>query len=274
VSALTAAALAAGALAAGALSGTAQAAPATSLPARYAQFKNCPVNNKKVSYCLAASSSSAFTIGSTTLDSNGPVVLSVGLVTKGAGFTVVLPTNGTKALSANPISVPGGLTGTGLLGSPGQVLSVTATPQLVGTPLFNINNMETMSGPTFTLPIDVVLNTPLGLLGSDCTIASATSPITLKLTDGKTKPPKPNKSITGGLKTLKVDSNGVLSASGVKLVDNSFSVSGAANCGLLGLLDGIVNSQKDLPSAAGHNTAILSGTAGMAPASIIRKYLK
>jgi hypothetical protein len=66
----------------------------------------------------------------------------------------------------------------------------------------------------------------------------------------------------------------VLTASGVKLVDNAFAVSGAANCGVLGILDGTVNSQKGLPSAAGNNTAILTGTAGLAPASVIRKYLK
>jgi hypothetical protein len=269
---MAATALAAGGLAAGALPGTATAATSHSLPAKYAKYKNCPINNKKVTYCLAASSNSAFSIGSTTLDSNGPVTLSLGLIPKGDGFTVVTPTNGTPALSAKPIAAGYLVPGLGL--SP---LAVYATPELVGTPNFNIMNFESESGTAFTLPLAVHLTNPTGLLGNTCTIGAKASPITLKLTDGTTSPPKPNKPISGGIKSLSADSNGVLTASGVKLVDNSFYVPGASGCAtLLGLvnIDGLVDGQKNLPSAAGTNTAILTGSSGLAPASVIRKYLK
>jgi len=51
-------------------------------------------------------------------------------------------------------------------------------------------------------------------------------------------------------------------------------VPGANNCGTNGLLDSIVNLQKGLPSAAGSNTAILTGSSYTVPARLVRKHLK
>jgi hypothetical protein len=239
------------------------------LPAKYSQYANCPVDTVGLTYCLAASSSSVFTINSTTLDSNGPVLLSLGLIEKKDGtFTAVLPTNGTPALVAQPITVPGGL-----LGIPGAgvgPLAVTATPVLAGLPQFNLTNLELKTGPTLVLPLQVDLNNPL--LGSSCSIGSSADPITVNATDGKTDPPAPNKPIKGALTKLTSDGQGVLTAT-QKLVDNSFAVPGASGCGPFGILNPIVNYQKNLPSAAGTNATILSGTAGLAPVSVIKKYL-
>jgi hypothetical protein len=251
---------------------TASASPASKLPARYKAYAHCPIGNKAVNYCLTASAQVAFTINSTTLDSNGPMTISLGLIEHRNGtFTVVLPTDGSAALSGKPINVPGGL-----LGIPGASgpLAVTATSELAGLPTFSLDNLEFESGAAFVLPLQVVLSNPLlsNPLGGVCSIGTTADPITLKVTDGTTKPPKPNKPIHGDLKSLKADNNGVLT-SVVTLVDNAFAVPGASNCGLDGVLDGAVNSQKGLPSAAGTNAAIFSSTSGLAPASVIRRYL-
>lgn len=279
-----AAAVVAGAVA-GPGGGAAAAAPvaaravdaARALPAKYAKFANCPVKNPKVNYCLAASQSSTFTIGTTTLHSNGPVTLDVGLIENAAGnFTVVLPTDGKPAISAKPITIPGGLTGNPNL----PLVDITATPELAGTPTFSLTNLELESGTAIALPLEISVKgtlQDLSFLGNvlgNCTIGTAASPIRLRLTDGRTKPPKPNKPITGGLLSLSADSNGVLTAS-VKLVDNAFAVPGASNCAALGLIpvNSLVDNKEKLPSAAGHNAAVMTGTSGLAPASVIRKYL-
>jgi 7-keto-8-aminopelargonate synthetase-like enzyme len=57
------------------------------------------------------------------------------------------------------------------------------------------------------------------------------------------------------------------------LVDNAFAVPGADNCGPDGSLDEVLDLDKSLPSAAGSNSAILSGKSFTAPASLIRSYV-
>ena len=60
---------------------------------------------------------------------------------------------------------------------------------------------------------------------------------------------------------------------GLTLVDNSFAVPGTDNCGSDGILDPVLNFDKGLPSPAGSNTAILSGSSYTAPAALVRKYI-
>jgi hypothetical protein len=143
----------------------------------------------------------------------------------------------------------------------------------VGLPAVNLGNLLTAKGAGLTLPIDVLISTPTGILGPSCTIASASTPIVLHLTTGTTKPPAPNKPITGSSGSLSATPNGLITISGLKLVDNAFAVAGANNCGPHGIADPVLNLDKGLPSAAGSNAAILAGTAYTAPASLIRKYL-
>ncbi len=244
------------------------------LPPSLAQFANCPVGVAGVATCLYSSTTSTtFEIGSTTITSSLPTTLSLGLsYTKSGQPVVVLPDNGTQALQSPAVPVPGGLTGIGTLG--GGELAVTATPQLVGTPTVNLANLLGGNGPGLTLPIDVLISTPTGLLGSDCTLGDASDPITLNLTTGTTNPPSPNTPISGSTGTTSSTPQGLITISGMTLVDNSFAVPGAENCGTDGLLDSVVNLQKGLPSAAGSNTAILSGTSYTAPAKLIKKHLK
>jgi hypothetical protein len=244
-----------------------------SLPPSLAIFSHCPVKNPAVTLCLfSRTTSTTFTIGSTTVTSSQPATVSLGLYFQPSGAaSVVLPDDGSKALASPPIPLPGGLLG--IPGSGVGPLAVDVTPQLVGIPQVNIFNIFTGKGPTLVMPIDVLVSTPTGLLGPDCTIASPGAPAVLKLTTGTTAPPPPNKPITGSHGTLSSKSNGETIVSGLRLVDNAFAVPGAANCGLGGLLDPVLDLDKGLPSAAGKNTATLAGNSYTIPASVIRHYL-
>ena len=268
VPALLAVALGAQATSGPALASTIRSSSA--LPSSLQEFANCPVNNPKVNYCLAAASTGTFKINSTTLTETSPIKLILGLIGHSNGtYSVVLPDNGRPAMVAPPMNVPGGLLG--IPGASGPI-AVTATPQLVGLPTFSLFNLETTKGTAISLPSDVLLGN--ALLGTTCTVGSPTAPTTLNLTDGKTHPPAPNKPITGSLgSSIKVDKYGVLRVTCTVLVDNSFAVPGTAGCGPLGILDPIINQQKGFPSAAGTNTVVLKGSSGLAPASVIRKYL-
>jgi hypothetical protein len=256
-----------------ALSGGTAGAASKGLPADLAHFAHCPVKDSAVATCLYSSTTSTeFEIGSTTVSSTSPTTLSLGLrYTKSGQPVVVLPDDGAQALQSPAIPLPGGLTGISELGS-GE-LAVTVTPQLVGLPTVNLGNLLSGKGPGLTLPIDVLVSTPTGLLGSDCTIGDAASPITLELTTGKTNPPGPNTSITGSPGKTSSTAQGLITVSHMTLVDNSFAVPGTDNCGTGGALDEVLDLDKGLPSAAGSNTAILSGSSYTAPAALVRKYL-
>jgi hypothetical protein len=252
--------------------GGAESTPAVFTP-NVAQFANCPVNVAGLATCLYSSTTSTtFEIGSTTITSSAPTTLSLGLrYSKSGQPIVVLPDNGTQALQSPAVPVPGGFTVIGALG--GGALAVTATPQLVGLPTVSLANLLGGNGPGLILPIDVLISTPTGLLGPDCTLGDASDPITLNLTTGTTNPPSPNTPITGSPGTTSSTPRGLITVQGMTLVDNSFAVPGAHNCGPNGVLDSIVNLQKGLPSAAGSNTAILSGSSYTAPAKLVRKHL-
>lgn len=249
------------------------AGASSNLPASLAKFADCPVNVKAVATCLYSSTTNTkFEIGSTTVTSTSPTTLSLGLsYTKADQPVAVLPTNGTVALQSPAIPLPGGLTG--VSGLSGGDLAVTVTPQLVGVPNVNLANLLGGRGPGLTLPIDVLASTPSGALGPDCTIADTANPITLNLTTGKTKPPSPNTPIKGAPGKTSSTDQGLITVTGMTLVDNSFAVPGTDNCGPGGILDPVLNADKSLPSAAGSNTAILSGSSYTAPAALVRKYL-
>jgi hypothetical protein len=268
--------MAAAALTATALfvTGGAAVAGAKGLPSNISDFAHCPVHVKKVATCLFSSTTSTtFEIGSTTVSSTSPTTISFGLsYTKSGQPVVVLPDDGTQALQSPAIPLPGGLTG--IPGQDSGPLAVTATPQLVGPLTANLANLLTANGPGLSLPIDVLVSTPTGLLGTDCTIGDAASPIGLNLTTGTTDPPGPNTPITGDIGTLTSTDQGALTDTGMTLVDNAFAVPGADNCGTDGVLDEVLDVDKSLPSAAGSNTAILMGSTYSVPAKLVKKYLR
>ena len=244
------------------------------LPSILADFAHCPVKVKHVATCLFSSTTNTtFDIGSTTVTSTSPTTLSLGLsYTKSGLPVVVLPDDGTQALQSPAIPLPGGLTG--IPGQDSGPLEVTATPQLVGPPALSLANLLSANGPGLTLPLDVLVSTPSGILGPDCTLGDATTPMTLNLTTGTTDPPGPNTPITGAVGTLTTADDGILTDTGLSLVDNAFAVPGAQNCGTDGSLDEVLDLDKSLPSAAGSNTAILMGASYTAPAKLVKKYLR
>jgi hypothetical protein len=63
--------------------------------------------------------------------------------------------------------------------------------------------------------------------------------------------------------------SGVLEISGTSLVSNSFTAPKATGCGLLGLLDGIINSKIGLPSSK--NTAVLNGKVEIANSELVEE---
>jgi hypothetical protein len=251
-----------------------EAGAAGTLPKSLQKFANCPIDNPAVTVCLYSKvTNTTFEIGSTTVQTTAPTIVSLGLAFNAEGDPeAVLPDNGTQAVTSSPTDLPGGLLG--IPGAPdGGPLAVTVTPQLVGVPQVSISALFSRQGAAFTMPIDILVGNSSGLLGSDCTIGSPTDPATLNLTTGLTDPPSPNTAIKGKRGKVTGFHDGEIAIAGIKLVDNSFAVPGASNCGTDGILDEILDVDKSLPSAAGNNTAILQGNSYTAPAALISSYL-
>jgi hypothetical protein len=220
-----------------------------------------------------------------------PITASTPIIFQG-GFTVnpdftttLFAPVGVAPLSNTKLKVPGGLIGlvdtggfSGFLislfnAAVASVNDVYATAELAGAPQFDYFNYFFLSGPAVTLPIRVHLENPF--LGSNCYIGSTSNPITLHLTDGTTSPPAGTAPISGSAgDTTTTPDGSVATATNVKLVDNTFPVPAATNCGYL-LLDKIiitaaVNLKEGLPSAAGKNVAIMQGTNQIADARSVQ----
>jgi hypothetical protein len=156
------------------------------------------------------------------------------------------------------------------------ITGVTATTELVGEVKLELGNILSKSGTGLTLPIRVHLEN--SFLGNKCFVGSKSNPVTLELTTGTTSPPLPNEPITGSTGELSVKAGGlILVDSKNSLVDNSFSAPAAEGCGsqilfglFTGIIDSAVDSQLGLPSAAGHNTAILNGNQELSSAEAVK----
>jgi hypothetical protein len=101
------------------------------------------------------------------------------------------------------------------------------------------------------------------VFGSACFVGSAQTPITFAPTFGTTKPPPPNKPISGHVaSTTQMPKETVITGT---VVDNAFAAPAAAGCGPSDSLDTVVNEVGGLPSAAGMNTAIFKVTVELIP---------
>jgi hypothetical protein len=272
--------LAAAALTTGAVALSSSAALAAAPTGDFAPFKYCPYTNTAVTTCLqSVTTSGSFKLGNATvpITADTPVTLQGGFTLDNTtALTTWYDAVGADTLSKTRMKVPGGLAGlvdtgglTGLLitalnNAIAAENDVYATAELVGPVKFDfLSFFFGDSTPAVTLPIRVHLENPF--LGSSCYIGSSSSPVTLKLTDGTTSPPAPNTPITGSAGDITTNDDGsVTTAAGNTLVDNSFSVPAATDCGIT-FLDRLlvtpaVNLKEGLPSAAGNNTAILTGT--------------
>jgi hypothetical protein len=267
------------------------AAPALAEPKGiFKVFKDCPVEAPGNALCsYGETTSGEFSIGSTRVPINKTIILQGGAVPTGGpnpNEYFLLPAKDGNSLSKTELNVPGGLTnivnceeikGSGFFESierasckaifENGLTGVTATSELVanmGNPaILNLAALFLEEGTALTLPLRVHLKNPL--LGEGCYIGSEAHPIQLHLTTGTTSPPAPNKPISGKLGTLLEEEEkgqALVVDTGNTLVDNAWAAPTAEGCGgfFSFLIDPIVNSKLALPSAAGHNTAVLSGT--------------
>jgi hypothetical protein len=276
-------------LAALALASSALAAAPTG---EFANFAQCPLANPAVNQCLyGVTTSGEFTVGKTTVPIVHPITFQGGIIANEltGAETFVEAANGVT-LSHTPQPVPGGLLGImspSFFPEPLKKIfnefiengptGVNATTELVGLPKINRPNLIEGKGAALTLPIRVHLEN--ALLGPKCYIGSASHPITIPFTTGTTNPPAPNKPITGSPGEYEERDGGELVILRKNsLVENAFAAPGAEGCGsqilfgiFTGVIDGAINSKLGLPSAAGHNTAILKGTLENATAEAVKK---
>jgi hypothetical protein len=244
----------------------------------YAVFSDCPVSTAHVNQCLYSQTTSGeVKLGSAGVPISKTLVLQGGVTeneaTGAEGFVGAVDGN---TLSKTALAVPGGLAGLVKCNEISNIIErvacelvfengvtgVTATTELAA-PATSIGisegNLIGGKGVALSLPIKVKLENPF--LGSECYIGSNAHPIVLNLTTGTTKPPAPNKAITGSKGTFTFSEGGNYAIDkGVSLVENGFAAPGAEGCGGLFsfLLDPILNSKEGLPAAAGNNTAILN----------------
>ncbi|HEY1833081.1 MAG TPA: hypothetical protein VGG08_01485 [Solirubrobacteraceae bacterium] len=263
------------------------ASPAMATPkGPYAVFQNCPTKFPGLEYCIFGQvTSGEVAIGSTSVPISKTITIQSGALPTGTeGVYFLIPATNGESLSKTALNVPGGLLdivnckdikGSGFFEIAERLAceaifenhttGVTATTELVATAtnpaIFNAEALLGETGTALTLPVRVHLSNPL--LGSGCYIGSESNPVQLHLTTGTTSPPAPNKPIKGKRgEFLTEGEGGIIGLPEVSLVDNSFSAPKAEGCGgfFSFLIDPIVDAKLGLPSAAGHNTAILNGS--------------
>jgi hypothetical protein len=276
------------------------ASPAMATPKGiFARFATCPTTFPGVTLCTYSEiTSGEFKIGNTAVPINKTITLKGGaLKIKGFEYALIPSTDG-NSLSKTELNVPGGLTGlincTEITGEgffekgergickgifENGVTGVTATTELAANEhnpaILNLAAIVNQEGTALTLPVKIHLKNPL--LGESCYIGSEASPIQLHLTDGTTNPPPPNKPISGKLGTEENEFEGeegvVTLYKNQTLVDNAFSVPVAEGCGgfFSFLIDPILDAKLGLPSVAGHNTTIQTGTTWIAKASQVKE---
>ncbi|MHB1538041.1 MAG: hypothetical protein ACYCUM_12720 [Solirubrobacteraceae bacterium] len=254
----------------------------------YAAFKECPLANAEVNECIYSKTTGGeVKIASTSVPIKNPITLQGGQIVNEETFTeTFVPAANGETLSKTAQPVPGGLLGLVRCNEISNfieraacevvfengVTGVNATTELVGAVSLNESALVEEVGTALVLPVRIHLENPL--LGSGCYIGSASKPVTLHLTTGRTNPPPPNTPIKGATGNIEFREEGsLLVITGNSLVDNAFAVPAAEGCGGIFsfLIDPIIDAKLSLPSAAGHNTAILNGTIKQAAAGAVRK---
>jgi hypothetical protein len=248
----------------------------------FAVFAQCPVHAAEVDACIYSPTTSGYIkLGKQEVPIVKTQVLQGGLLENEPSYVKPLSAalNG-ETLTKTAQKVPGGLAGlvecpkisnfiervlcegffeNGLTG----VNAVTELAAPASSVVLNSAYEELGEGTALTLPIKVHLENPL--LGSECYIGSTKEPIKLELTTGATSGGPTGKP---GTQTTK-EAGRILVISGVSLVGNTFTAPKATGCGLLGILDGILNEKIGLPSSK--NTAVLNGSVEIANSGAVEE---
>jgi hypothetical protein len=254
----------------------------------FVPFADCPLADSAVEQCiLAKTESGEFIVGKERVPISNTITLQGG-VKEVAGSEVFVAAEDGNTLSKTAQKVPGGLAGLVKCNEISNFLErvacevvfengltgVNATTELAAPASaigISITNLVESRGTALSLPVKVHLENPF--LGSACYIGSNAHPIVIALTTGTTSPPPPNTPISGSAGEFEFNPEGsIVTLKKNKLVNNSFAAPGVEGCGGLFafLINPIVNGKLGLPSAAGHNTAVLGGTLKEAIAESVR----
>ena len=266
------------------------------LTGEFTKFTYCPYKNATALKCIySVTNSGEVVLGSKKVPIVNPVTLQGAYGTpveekeEAEFYPFIAATNGIT-LSKTPQPVPGGLAGivncklikdfflrisceaafeNGLTG----LNSTLELAKPASAIRISENNLAGEIGTALQLPIKIRLENPF--LGSECYVGSEKSPIIWNLTAGTTKPPLPNKPITGsGGEGELLESAKILKLNNNVLVDNAWAAPGVNGCGgflVELLLNPIINAAAGLPATAGHNTAILKNTLYEASAFTVNK---
>jgi hypothetical protein len=254
----------------------------------YAEFSDCPLSNAKTAECLIAKTEGGeFIVAKEKVPITNTITLQGGIEFTESGEKMIAAEDG-NTLSKTPQKVPGGLAGLVKCNEISNFLEriacelvfengvtgVNATTELAApasSVTIDQGAMLFQSGTALSLPVKLHLENPF--LGSSCYVGSNAHPIVLNLTTGTTSPPPPNKPITGSPgEPSENEAETLITLKNNVLVNNSYAAPEAEGCGGIFsfLIDPIVDSKLGLPSAAGHNTAILKGTLKAASAEAVK----
>lgn len=257
----------------------------------YSVFSQCPLGTAHMNGCIYSPTETGhITINKTEVPILNTQVLQGGLLREEEPFVkhLVAAKNG-ETLTKTGQNVPGGLTDlvncTEITGEgwfekelrkacksifENKLTGVEAVTELAepaNNVVLNTAFEQLGVGTALKLPVKVKLENPL--LGSECRIGSEKEPINLELTTGATTGGPTGKPGTQSTS----EEGGILTISGVSLVNNTFSTPGASGCGPFGLLDGIINSKLGIPSASGKNVAVLNGKVEIANSELVEENL-
>jgi hypothetical protein len=249
----------------------------------YAPFADCPLGNPQTDLCLFSQTEGGeFVAGAKTVPISRTMTLQGGVhVVENNEKEIVkdefIAAKNGETLSRTPQPVPGGLRGVvdpellppALRKAYNELIDqgitqVTATIELAAPASsigIDVQNLVEAHGMGLALPVEIKLSSPF--LGAGCHLGSASRPISLELTTGRTDPPKANKPIKGKVGKAKLkDDYSLTVIKGSSLVNNTFAAPEARGCGgtRSPAVDRAVDAELGLPAAAGHNTAILDGT--------------
>jgi hypothetical protein len=241
--------------------------------AEFAKFVNCPIDQGKG--CLYGETlEGEFKLGSKSTPIVNPVILQGGLAYIGTETLPIIPPRfEAEEMSRSSQPLPGGLTGlTEIVGGP-----VNATAELAGTAVVTAVFLGFGHDTAVELPIKVHLENET--LGPNCYIGSDEEPIVLKLTDGTTKPPEGVEPMSGKIgENQGRDKGRLIAFINNTLVDNTFAVPAAKNCGTSALTEPVitaaVNAGAGLPASAGQSYAILTGNQFTSFSNWVAKYDK
>jgi hypothetical protein len=268
-----------------ALAGSASA----KLTGEYKKFEFCPYTNPEVNRCLYAPTTSGEVIlGSKKVPIVNPAIVQGGYAKPVEGFSKFFAATNGVTLSKAAQPVPGGLAGFVNCKEISNFLLRLGCEAIFENGLTGVNSTLELAKPAseiriseihlaeeeevaLKLPVMVHLENPL--FGESCYVGSESTPINWELTTGLTSPPEPNKPIHGTEGKVKFLEEGtILHLEGDSLVDNAWSAPSASGCGgiVSFIIDPIVNASAGLPSAAGHNTAILTGSGDEVKAEAVK----